>query len=165
MSETNKCFASNCERNCPKMISQILSETSKCFASRPFQTIFGSNVLWSGLVTLWRNCALSSFHNFECIYCSKKREGSLEAVRECTLYKHRSYYVVCFAMISSLQLISSSVSKAAATYKRAAARSSYCAQLLSFSRIFSWKSSLPNNFKLLDYILNYYIMDNTVTNP
>ena len=61
------------------MISQILSETSKCFSSRSFQTVFGSNVLWSGLVTLWRNCALSSFHNFECVYCSKKREGSLEA--------------------------------------------------------------------------------------
>ena len=137
-----------------------------------FQTIFDSNVLWTDLVTLWRNCALSSFHNFECVYCSKKREGSLEAAaprerereRECIQHR-RSYYVVCFAMISSLQLISSSVSKAAATYKRAAARSSYCAQLLSFSRIFSWKSSLPNNFKLLDYILNYYIMDNTVTNP
>ena len=47
-----------------------------------FQTIFDSNVLWTDLVTLWRNCALSSFHNFECVYCSKKREGSLEAVRE-----------------------------------------------------------------------------------
>ena len=91
MSETNKCFASNCERNCPKMISQILSETSKCFASRPFQTIFGSNVLWSGLVTLWRNCALSSFHNFECVYCSKKREGSLEAAAPRERERERVY--------------------------------------------------------------------------
>ena len=134
------------------------------------QYLTPSNVLWTGLVTLWRNCALSSFHNFECVYCSKKREGSLEAAaarereRVYTAQKIILRRVFCYDLITTThQFISL---KSCSNIQEGSSKVVLLFPVIVVFTNFFLKIITAKQFKITGlYILNYYIMDNTVTNP